>query len=214
MNPVEAKRALRAELRARVAAMSDDERAAASDRVRANIAECDAWATARIVMLFAADASEPDLDGLIAFGESQSKVVCVPRVDWAAKAMTPVRVREAGLLTPGAHGLRTPPYDAEAIPPDTVDLIVTPGVGFDRAGGRVGRGGGFYDRFLAARTGGGTMPVLEPAVVIGACFSCQVVGRVPGWTHDRQMDGLATDAGLWMFGGHDGHGGGDTEGSG
>lgn len=215
MNPVEAKRALRAELRAKVAAMTDAERAGASARVRANLAACDAWALARVVMLYAADASEPDLDELIALGEGQGKAVCVPRVDWDEKTMTPVCVREAGCLSPGAHGLRVPPRDAEAMPPDEVGLIVAPGVGFDRAGGRVGRGGGFYDRFLAARSGNATMAVMRPVAIVGACFSCQVVGRVPGWTHDRRMDGLVTDAGLWMFGGLGGHGdGGDTEGSG
>jgi 5-formyltetrahydrofolate cyclo-ligase len=210
MNPVEAKRALRADLRAKVAAITDAERAAASARVRANLATSDAWARAGVVMVFAADASEPDLDGLIELGEGQGKAVCVPRVDWGAKAMAPVRVREAGSLVMGAHGLRVPPEGAEVIPPDEVDLIMAPGVGFDRSGGRVGRGGGFYDRFLAARAGNGTIPVMGPVVVIGACFSCQVVERVPGWTHDRRMDGLVTDAGLWILGGD----GGDTEGSG
>lgn len=188
------KRAVRDGVRARVAAMSPAERDAASDAVRRWLAGSDAWARARVVLLYAADATEPDLDGLIELGAGAGKTVCVPRVDWAAKRMEPAAVASSAELVEGRHGIRSPGPGARAVPPESVDLVVVPGVAFDRAGGRLGRGGGFYDRFLADLSSGGSM------VAIGACFAAQIVDRVPLGPHDRRVDGLVTEAGLVTFG--------------
>ena len=195
MNPVEAKRALRAELRARVATMSPAARADASAAVRGHIAGSAAWTRARVVMLYAADGSEPDLDGLIGLGRAADKTVCVPRVDWDGKRLIPTAVESEGDLVEDRHGIRVPTGTCADVPPGQVDLVVVPAVGFDRAGNRLGRGGGFYDRFLAERSTEGSMRM----VVLGACFLAQVVGRVPSEIHDRRVDGLVTEAGLEMM---------------
>lgn len=194
MNPSEAKKRLRAELRERVAAMPAVERAAAAARLRAHLSDSDPWRAAGVVLLYAADASEPDLDGLIAAGAASGKTVCVPRIDWGAKSMAPAAVRGVEDLVDDRHGIRVPAASCPAVAPESVGLVVVPGVGFDRAGGRVGRGGGFYDRFLAGLEAGGPIGT----VVLGACFAAQVVGRVPSGAHDRRVDGLVTEAGLWM----------------
>lgn len=194
MNPSEAKKRLRAELRERVAAMPAVERAAAAARMRAHLSDSDPWRAAGVVLLYAADASEPDLDGLIAAGAAAGKTVCVPRIDWEAKTMAPAAVRGVEDLVDDRHGIRAPAASCPAVAPESVGLVVVPGVGFDRAGGRVGRGGGFYDRFLAGLEAGGPIGT----VVLGACFAAQVVGRVPSGAHDRRVDGLVTEAGLWM----------------
>jgi 5-formyltetrahydrofolate cyclo-ligase len=78
------------------------------------------------------------------------------------------------------------------VAPGAVELVIVPGVGFGRDGTRLGRGGGFYDRFLAERSAGGSMRM----VVLGACFAAQVVGRIPSGAHDQRVDGLVTEAGL------------------
>jgi hypothetical protein len=82
------KSALRAALRARVAAMGESDRERASEAVRRGVLGSSLWAEAGVVMVFAADATEPDLDGLIHAGVEAGKVVCVPRVDWAEKRLT------------------------------------------------------------------------------------------------------------------------------
>lgn len=194
MNPVEAKRALRAELRARVTAMDPTTRAAASAEVRKHVAASAAWARAGVVMLYAADGSEPDLDGLIGRGVAAGKTVCLPRVDWEGKRLIPSIVGGAGDLVEDRHGIRVPAVGCAAAEPGSLDLVVVPGVGFARDGTRLGRGGGFYDRFLAERSAGGSMRM----VVLGACFAAQVVGRIPSGAHDRRVDGLVTEAGLEM----------------
>jgi 5-formyltetrahydrofolate cyclo-ligase len=63
--------------------------------------------------------------------------------------------------------------------PQTV--VIVPGLAFDATGNRVGRGGGYYDRFLA-RAG------MQPAIKIGVCFSLQMIPKVPSRSHDITMD--------------------------
>jgi 5-formyltetrahydrofolate cyclo-ligase len=63
-----------------------------------------------------------------------------------------------------------------------------PGIAFDRAGGRLGRGAGFYDRGLTR--------VDRRAVVFGVCFALQFVVRVPRETHDRGVEGVFCEHGL------------------
>ena len=64
-----------------------------------------------------------------------------------------------------------------------IDLLLIPGLAFDVRGGRLGRGGGYYDRLLATRAGGG-------AVAIGVCFEFQRVNRLPLAPHDALVDGI------------------------
>ncbi len=195
MNPVQAKRAMRETIRFRVRAMGAAARAEASAAVRGHLAGSRAWARAGVVMLYAADEGEPDLDGLIGLGVAAGKTVCVPRVDWEGKRLIPAAVGSPADLEPDRHGIRVPTGTCASVSPELVELLVVPGVGFDRSGNRLGRGGGFYDRFLAERSAEGSMRM----VVIGACFAAQVVGRVPSGIHDRRVDGLVTEAGLEMM---------------
>jgi 5-formyltetrahydrofolate cyclo-ligase len=65
-----------------------------------------------------------------------------------------------------------------------MDLIIAPGVAFDRRGGRLGRGGGYYDRLLRRA---------EKVPVIGLCFREQLVKKVPMKPHDVRMNKVITD---------------------
>lgn len=70
------------------------------------------------------------------------------------------------------------PSEGEAHPPAQIDLIIVPGVAFDRRGNRLGRGKGFYDRLLKD----------IKAYKAGVCFSYQMVESVPADSHDIRMD--------------------------
>lgn len=96
-------------------------------------------------------------------------------------------------LRPGAKGVLAPPADR---PPEALlegDVVLVPGVAFDRAGRRLGRGGGHYDRALADRAGGGPLR-------IGVAYRLQLVPRVPHDSRDRPMDAIVTEQG-WVEGG-------------
>lgn len=72
---------------------------------------------------------------------------------------------------------------------DTQDALLVPGVGFDLSGGRLGFGGGYYDRYLARRQ--------HPT--LGLAFECQILPKVPRLAHDQTLSALATECGLRLF---------------
>ena len=79
------------------------------------------------------------------------------------------------------------PIDGEAVDPRDVDIVVTPGVAFDRAGGRVGYGGGYYDRFLAEAR--------DEALMAAIAFSVQLVDEpLPVGRFDRRVDLVVTES--------------------
>ncbi|MCR9204243.1 MAG: 5-formyltetrahydrofolate cyclo-ligase [Halobacteriovoraceae bacterium] len=78
--------------------------------------------------------------------------------------------------------LMTPPENAEKITPD---LLLIPGLAFDKSGGRLGRGKGFYDRFLAEFKG----------LKVGICFEEQLINTVPREDHDVNVDFVVSERG-------------------
>lgn len=81
------------------------------------------------------------------------------------------------------------PADEGAIVPiHEIDVFLTPGIAFDRAGGRLGHGGGFYDRVLAERR--------SDSAAIGITVEERVVARIPMMAHDQRVEWLATEEGV------------------
>jgi len=111
--------------------------------------------------------------------------LCSPVVNWVAGTMVPCRL--GGLQPPhvrmGLRGVREPVSD-EVVPMEQVAAVIVPGLAFDRTGRRLGRGGGFYDRFLSK---------LPPEVLrIGVCFDEQIIKAVPVDGHDCAVQLIAS----------------------
>lgn len=83
-------------------------------------------------------------------------------------------------------GLPSPKQDAEVVAPD---LVIVPLLAFDRFGGRLGQGAGWYDRALA------DLRTQKEVVVVGLAYSGQRVARVPTEDHDQRLDALLTEGG-------------------
>lgn len=129
---------------------------------------------------YAALADELDLGALHAGLWRSRQAVFLPRVD--GNALLWHTVIDAGQLQPGAFGIAEPdPVQAATVtlPPGTV--VFTPGLAFTADGRRLGQGGGFYDRLLAAR------PDLH---AIGVGFACQLLDELPCEPHDQRLAGL------------------------
>lgn len=97
-------------------------------------------------------------------------------------------------LVPGTWGILEPPKQrwgesGKEIAPEQLDLLMVPGVAFDRNGGRLGNGAGYYDRLLKC--------VRADAVLMGVCFESQLIGQVAMETHDVTMDRVMTEAALY-----------------
>jgi len=91
-------------------------------------------------------------------------------------------------LKKGKFGIPEPEHPVWAGPQE-LDLVLVPGVAFDRAGNRIGRGGGFYDRLLRRYS----------AVRAGICFDFQILETVPAEPHDCRMDRLVSESEILEF---------------
>lgn len=180
------KAALRSELRARRRALGPAELARAEAAAAAHLLGWDGWRAARAVALHAAVRGELPTAALLAAALGSGKRVALPAE--GPDGMTLRWVAAAGALVPDARGIPAPAADAPAADLSDLDLVVAPGVAFDAAGGRLGQGGGDYDRLLAA------LPARVAAV--GWCHEFQVIAAVPMEPHDRRVGWLATPAGL------------------
>jgi 5-formyltetrahydrofolate cyclo-ligase len=155
----------------------------------------------RAVMLFApllrADGSR-EIQTLPIAREAWRRGVTVtlPRVDWDARRLTPAIVHDYDHLVTGRHGVLEPAPDLTDFPPEDLDLIVVPGLAFDRRGHRLGHGVGFYDRFLAplASPAAGKAGLDRPAPTFaGLALAAQVVETLPEAPHDVPMHVVVTE---------------------
>lgn len=99
---------------------------------------------------------------------------------------------DPGLLVAGQRGIPEPA--SGSVPLDEIDVVILPGVAFDLDGGRLGRGGGHYDRLLAL------LP--HDSIRIGVAHTGQMVTRVPREDHDELLDVLVTDRAVHHTGAH------------
>lgn len=175
---------LRAELRCARAALSPERRAAAAESIAAQLAADADYRAATTIGVYAAIRDELDLGPLCARALADGKQLAFPRVDGPHLEW---RCCRPEALRPGYARIPEPPDEAPIIALDRLDLLLAPALGFDAEGGRLGAGGGFYDRALAlARPRG-------PVLAVG--FEVQRCARVPRAPHDAPIDGFVTERG-------------------
>jgi 5-formyltetrahydrofolate cyclo-ligase len=94
-------------------------------------------------------------------------------------------------MEPDALGIPGPAASAQVVEPD---VIFAPVLAFDRKGGRLGQGGGFYDRTIAA------LRKTKPVLVVGVAYAGQELSSVPMSEHDEQLDAILTETEYTAFG--------------
>ncbi len=181
------KRALREQTSAARSALAD--RDARSERIQARVAVLPAYAAARVVHCYVAVRSEvgsrPILTALLVGG----KQMVVPWCDNAGE-LTLFRLTDLEQLAPSRFGLLEPRTELRHLPahqvaPSDLDVVLLPGVAFDRRGGRLGHGAGYYDRLLRH--------VRPDALLVGLAFECQMADEVPMLEHDVFLDAVVTE---------------------
>ncbi len=189
MNARPAKDKLRREMRARLLGMGPALHAEASLVICQMAANLPAFLKSRCVALFAPLPSEPDIHPLIEEAWAQGKRVVLPLMIRRGPAPELDWHEIAGwddVVPPGPFGLREPdPLRCPRVPLADLDCAFVPGMAFDHEGFRLGRGGGFYDRFLSV-----TPPTLPR---IGLMFSLQKAPLVPREPHDQALPGVITE---------------------
>ena len=146
---------------------------------------------AETVMLYLSLPYEIDTSEAILHCWQSGKTVAVPKISWEQRHMIPVQIHslETGFST-GSSGLKNP-ISGVPVPFEDIDLVVTPALGYDRNGNRLGRGGSYYDRFFAHDA--------LKAHKCGFAYSEQIVDFIPTNDYDRPVDSLVTDNGVMFF---------------
>ncbi len=180
----QAKQQMRVRARAALAAVAPGDAAAWSLDLCRRLADTLEFKQARTLMAFLPIPGEPDLTAACRGALSAGKRLCLARLDWDRGTLTPAIVRSVDVgLVAGRHGIREPAADAPTVDPSAIDLVLVPGLAFDDRGGRLGRGGGYYDRFLAPLS----------VATAGVAFELQLVPRVPVESRDFPMGAIATE---------------------
>lgn len=183
---------MKAELRQRMRALRRqlDPRQRAAQAIAAcrRLEDLAAWRGASTVGLYSAIRAELDPAPLAMGPGSFGKTKLYPRVLGKGQALE----FAAGERIEGTWGILEP--TGPALPLERIDLIVVPGLAFDERGGRLGQGGGFYDRTLA----------LTPAFRVGLCFDEQLLQRVPMEAQDAWMDAVVWASGVSLTGARSG----------
>ncbi|MFC5748942.1 5-formyltetrahydrofolate cyclo-ligase [Actinomadura rugatobispora] len=184
MQQIAPKTGLRAELLARRAAMEPEARAAAARSLRDALLGVPELEMAGTVAAYVSVGTEPDTRGLLFALWKRGTYVLLPRLlpdgdlDWAS-------YEGPDSLAPGPRGLLEPTEPARgANAVASADVVLAPALAVDRAGVRLGRGGGSYDRALA-RVG--------PAILtVGLVYDGELVDRLPAEPHDRHVRAAVT----------------------
>jgi len=159
--------------------------AEASARIAERVVSLDEYRGAKAVLLFVPMPDEVDTWPILRDALARGKRTLAPRVDKGGSTMEAVEVLDLQRdIAPGAYGIGEP-TGTRVAEPGEIDFILVPGLAFDRLGGRLGRGAGFYDRFLGRCRG--------DAFRCAVTFSCQMVASVPTEAHDLPVDCIATE---------------------
>lgn len=182
------KREMRRRLRELDQRASPSERARASELISKLFKAMSGWESCQSILFFAPQPTEPDIWRLIGHAVAAKKIVALPKFDPASNAYGAAEVRSlSNDLQKGAFDILEPKDSCDPIPLADIDMILAPGVGFDRSGRRLGRGKGFYDRILDQATG----------LIVGLAFDWQMTEEIPAEAHDIAMHRIATPS-RWL----------------
>lgn len=173
---IERKQTIRREVRRRIKELGVDAMSDAAREIFAEVELTEQFQKAECVALFAAMKDEVPTDETLRRWLAMGKRVVVPRVEGDVMRFydySPERMQT------GAFGIEEP-MGGEEYPASCIDLIIVPARAFTKGGARLGRGGGFYDKYMS-------LPGFR-AYKIGIAFGCQMFDELPTDSHDIIVD--------------------------
>jgi 5-formyltetrahydrofolate cyclo-ligase len=160
---------------------------AQSHSIVSTLLDCKEFQAADKILIYLSKDGEVGTDSLLSRAFELGKRVCVPVVDQESKELriSELPGPETGFRL-GAFGVREPEEeDLNLVPPDEIDLVVVPGLAFDRRGGRIGYGKGYYDGLLKRL--GSHVPRIALA------FDFQILDSVPQDENDIKVNAIITE---------------------
>lgn len=167
--------------------MTEEQRQNKSSKIISRIKELEEFSRARCIMVYVSKSDEVDTTGLIEDMLRSGKRVVVPVVDRNKEEIVPCEITSLNELHPRTFGVMEPkPEDARIVNLNEIDLAIVPGRAFDKDCNRLGRGKGYFDRFLKKL--GGRIKI------IGVAFSEQLFDSIPVSERDVNVDVVVTES--------------------
>ena len=166
----------------------EEERLSKSLVIKKRLFETQEFREAKIILFYASFDGEVRTFEMMAEAQQLGKTIGLPRIMDRRKGFVSLSVTSLeDDLEPGEYGIQEPKMDpARLLVSEQLDLVIVPGVAFDRRNNRLGRGGGYYDRFL------GSLPDGVP--IFGLAYDFQIVDDLPSPDrHDVPVSRVLTD---------------------
>ncbi|OGX29120.1 MAG: 5-formyltetrahydrofolate cyclo-ligase [Omnitrophica WOR_2 bacterium RIFCSPLOWO2_12_FULL_51_24] len=179
------KQSLRENILRRLKTQKEDERHSRSLAIKRRLLSLPEFKRANVIMFYVSKGGEVETMPIIGAALERGKVVLVPVIKVRKKKMVVSEIMDPNKdLVRGPYGIYQPKAHFEVFHPRSIDLAIVPGIAFDRKGNRLGRGMGYYDKFLTR---------LRPGVTtVGLAFKFQVVKKLPRLSHDQPVTKLLT----------------------
>lgn len=175
---------IRAAMREKRVRASAQERAQWNEQINARFVATDVYQQASAVMVYLSGSDEVATDALVDRMWQDGKTVVAPQTIVSTHGLCPRVLRSWSDVVIGPYEIREPASHCDCVPPDTLDVIVVPGLVFARDGHRLGYGGGYYDRFLPGRG--------SKTVCVGFAYDGNTCKRLPSAPHDVPVDMIIT----------------------
>lgn len=181
------KRLVRSEIREKIKKLNQREIHKFTREINSHIVNSRLFLEGKVIMAYLGEPGEVIIDQAIQVALNQGKTVCVPQILEGEGQMQAVKVTSLKKTGRDRFGIRTPLEPVEIVAPEDIDVVLTPGLGFTADGCRLGKGKGYYDRYL---------PRCTKAVSMAIGYEVQVVKELPVETYDAKMRYLCTETGL------------------
>ena len=179
------KSTIRASILSKRNAMQPSDITCKSTLIQKRFIELDELQRAHMILFYVSYGSEVATHEMIQTCLATGKKVVVPCTDVKNKTLSLSELRQWDDLCVGAYHIQEPRMECRCeVALDAVDLIIVPGIAFDRAGHRIGHGMGYYDRLLSENV---------KATKIGLAFELQLVDTIPTEHHDVSVDMIITE---------------------
>lgn len=179
---MEEKKEIRRIVRQRIKDMTPEARVSAATNIFQTIEQWEQFEDAHCIALFAAMNDEVATSEALLRWREMGKHIAVPRVEGDIMRFYDYVPEHMAI---GAFGIEEPTSVVEILP-EAIDLIIVPARAFTRQGIRLGRGGGFYDKYMS-------QPEFR-AYKIGIAYECQIFDSLPHDPHDIAVDKVVTEA--------------------
>ena len=180
------KAALRRRVRAYLEGLSPRQRRESDDALFARFLSLPQVEAADTLLLYHGMGAEPDTARLFPALWARGKRLCLPRC-LPGHGMEARLIRPDSALVPHRLGMLEPGEDCPPVDRADIGLVLVPGLAFDLSGGRLGQGGGFYDRWLAGFSG----------FTAALCRAPLLLERLPAGGHDLPVALVLTEEGLY-----------------